>query len=257
MSVEDRDRQPAREWASPTYDGVTTQAQSKNARLVAALSAGAVEPNRIYEIGCGTGALTEWIVRQWPTAIVHASDISPAMIAMASSKKHLAGVQFVEGSFLTTAVDGTYDLVTSNAALHWMHPRYTEVFHTMSSLLRPGGVVCAAMAGRTAGTDAFDTYVADHIAPPVAGRTTFGERRVTPFEVRQLAESAGLDVQDTFLVERHEHLTVREYLTWRCVSGGKEVPTTFPTGSAVADLDALIEVVRASVVMLLSKPVTA
>ncbi|MFD1906715.1 methyltransferase domain-containing protein [Paenibacillus rhizoplanae] len=40
----------------------------------------------ILEIGCGTGALTEILINEWPSASITALDIAPAMIKLAEQR---------------------------------------------------------------------------------------------------------------------------------------------------------------------------
>jgi ubiquinone/menaquinone biosynthesis C-methylase UbiE len=98
----------------------------------AALAPGAA----VLEIGCGTGQLTERLAAYGfrLTAI----DIGPSMIAAARRRLLGAEVCFQATSFEDLdAAAGSFDLVISSAAFHWIDP---EVAFTKSvRLLHPGG----------------------------------------------------------------------------------------------------------------------
>jgi ubiquinone/menaquinone biosynthesis C-methylase UbiE len=90
----------------------------------------------ILEIGCGTGQLTERLAghRFRLTAI----DIGPSMIAAARQRLTGAAVSFQVTSFEDlAAADGSFDLVISSAAFHWIDPEVA--FGKSARLLRPGG----------------------------------------------------------------------------------------------------------------------
>lgn len=84
---------------------------------------GACAPALVYDLGCGSGALTAALAERWPRARVVGIDNDPAMLDRA--KEHASErVRFCAGdleSFLP-AVDA--DVVVSNAAYHWIedHP---------------------------------------------------------------------------------------------------------------------------------------
>jgi len=197
--------------------------------------------------------LTQLIVEKWPDADVHASDISPAMIDTAKSKPELKSVTFTRCSFLEAATESaTYDMLLSNAALHWMHPHYLQVFQTINRLLRPGGVLCGSMAGRTSATDEFDQFVAQRVVRH-ENETQFTKRRATPAQVRRLAQGAGLIPEDVYLLERHEEMARLDFISWMNVSGGRE-PQDGLTAPLIRGLGDVVNVVHASVMMLLRKP---
>ena len=75
----------------------------------------------ILEIGCGTGQLTEQLACHGfrLTAI----DIGPAMVAAARRRLAEPGVSFQVTSFEDlVAADGSFNLVISGAAFHWIDP---------------------------------------------------------------------------------------------------------------------------------------
>ncbi len=108
---------------------------------LAPLAAGVLDlekpPESILDVGCGTGAATLFLAREFPRARVRGIDISPAMIIRAGAKIGLdpeARVAFREGdSSRLPWPDRSFDLVTAvNMPLF---------FKEINRVLRPGGSV--------------------------------------------------------------------------------------------------------------------
>jgi len=117
------------------------------APLAAAVLAVKSEPERILDIGCGTGAATLFLAREFPRARVRGVDISAAMINRATSKIGLdpeARVAFRQGDASALAwPERSFDLVTLvNMPLF---------FGEIDRVLRPGGslIVVATLGDQT------------------------------------------------------------------------------------------------------------
>jgi trans-aconitate methyltransferase len=117
-------------WSADTY--------AANARFVADLGSPVLDllaprpHERILDLGCGDGALTEKLVAAG--AMVTAVDAAPDMIRAARARGLDAHV--VDGQALT--FEGAFDAVFSNAALHWM-PDGAAVIAGVFRALKPGG----------------------------------------------------------------------------------------------------------------------
>ncbi len=128
---------PTQRWDATAY--------ASNARFVAdygrevALLLRARPDERILDLGCGDGALTEYLAE---TANVIGVDASPELIAAARERGLDARV--VDARALTFA--GEFDAVFSNAALHWMGP-LGVVLAGVRRALRPGGRFVGEMGG--------------------------------------------------------------------------------------------------------------
>ena len=100
---------------------------------------------RAIDLGCGTGELTRHLHETLGCAETVGLDRSPAMLARAAAFAG-NGVRFVQGDFgdvgdarpLAPGLAGPFDLVFSNAALHW-HGDHHDVIPRVASLLAPGG----------------------------------------------------------------------------------------------------------------------
>src|SRR5258705_6306447 len=119
---------------------------AQHARFVADLGAGVVEllgprsGERILDLGCGDGALTEKLVAAG--CVVVAVDASAEQVAGARSRGLDARV--ARGEALPFA--GEFDAVFSNAALHWMRDA-SAVLASVQRALRAGGRFVAEMGG--------------------------------------------------------------------------------------------------------------
>ncbi|MDV2480531.1 methyltransferase domain-containing protein [Methanoculleus sp. Wushi-C6] len=105
---------------------------------------------RVLDLGCGEGKVTAEIAARLSSGSVLGLDLSPDMIAFA--REHLPpercpNLRFVEGDMLDLPFDGEFDVVFSNAALHWV-PDHGRVFSGIARALRPGGRVLLQMGGK-------------------------------------------------------------------------------------------------------------
>jgi len=111
---------------------------ARNARFVSDLGAplvellGEVKGQRVLDVGCGDGALTERLVAAG--ADVVGIDSSPEMVAAARSR----GIDARTLSVVELMFDREFDAVFSNAALHWVHDA-DRAIASMAAALKPGG----------------------------------------------------------------------------------------------------------------------
>ncbi len=102
-----------------------------------------VKGERILDLGCGTGQLTNEIAQSG--AEVLGLDASPEMIGQA--RQNYPGLRFVLQDAGDMQYQGEFDAIFSNAALHWMldAPR---VAAAMACALKRGGRLVAEMGGK-------------------------------------------------------------------------------------------------------------
>ena len=119
---------------------------AQHARFVSDLGAGVVEllaprpGERILDLGCGDGALTEKLVAAGASVV--AVDASAEQVAAARARGLDARV--ARGEALPFSAE--FDAVFSNAALHWMRDA-SGVLASVHRALRPGGRFVAEMGG--------------------------------------------------------------------------------------------------------------
>ena len=92
---------------------------------------------RVIDLGCGTGELTRRLADALPGSDVLGLDSSPEMLAKAAQQAR-PGLRFERGTIET--VEGAWDLIFSNAALHWVE-HHAALIPRLFSLLHPGGQV--------------------------------------------------------------------------------------------------------------------
>jgi trans-aconitate 2-methyltransferase len=99
-------------------------------------------PNmRIIDLGCGTGELTRELHEQLAASETLGIDSSESMLQKASPSGTL---HFQLGDIASFTTDHPFDLVFSNAALHWI-PDHERLFTRLMSLLAPQGQLAIQM----------------------------------------------------------------------------------------------------------------
>ncbi|MFM5917421.1 MAG: class I SAM-dependent methyltransferase [Novosphingobium sp.] len=209
-------------WSDPSiYKDLATSFQKKNANLLAALLADMLGGDRCVDFGCGTGFLSESILRLRPRLRMDCVDISPAMLAAARSNPALQGCQFHQAS-MQNFPGSDYDGLASNAAIHWTAPHFERTFAQVAAALKPGGVFAIATAGKSPASDRFDASIralAQEVSAEI-DEMPFAQRRLTIEQISGLCGAAGLEVADCFMVERHATMPVARYIDWLVASGG-------------------------------------
>jgi trans-aconitate 2-methyltransferase len=99
-------------------------------------------PNmRIVDLGCGTGELTRELHEQFGTSETLGIDSSESMLAKASPSSTL---HFQLADIESFIADRPFDLIFSNAALHWI-PNHERLFSHLMPLLAPHGQLAVQM----------------------------------------------------------------------------------------------------------------
>ena len=103
-------------------------------------------PGRILEFGCGTGLLTDRLLRAFPESVLLATDASLGMLEAAMLQLHRPGrldfsEQDADGSHLpaiAVAARAPYDLIAAGALVQWF-PDLERHLRFAASLAAPGG----------------------------------------------------------------------------------------------------------------------
>jgi len=130
--------------AATTYDRAANIQRAVAADLLTLCPP--TNPAKILEIGCGTGNYTALLHEAFPNAGITATDVSPAMVRLASAKIHNNRVRFHVAD-AHAYPDGPYDLITANAALHWL-PDLGDALARFSESLHPGSSLVFSYFGR-------------------------------------------------------------------------------------------------------------
>ena len=128
--------------AAHTYNDHATIQEISAQKLVDMSSKHQVES--ILDIGCGAGLLTSKIASWHPNATIDAIDSSPAMIHQLNQLA-ISNVSLICNDYNQVSLAKTYDLIVSNAALHWMDIH--QSFERIASQLKPTGTCYLAIFG--------------------------------------------------------------------------------------------------------------
>ncbi len=104
-----------------------------------------VPAERAIDLGCGAGGLTlELAARLPPGASLTGFDLSAEMLATAQTLAGADNIGWQQGDIAAWREDAAYDVIYSNATLHWL-PDHAELFPRLMAALRPGGVLAVQM----------------------------------------------------------------------------------------------------------------
>ncbi len=130
------------EQAAAGYDGVAVLQHEIGRRMLERLSFMRVSPERVVDLGCGTGLTTEALLKLYPKSQLVALDFSMAML----QRTRRRGRWLRRPRCLCADLDalplasGSCDLVFANAALQWSSDP-ASAFRDFQRVLRPGGLV--------------------------------------------------------------------------------------------------------------------
>ncbi|MBI2441595.1 MAG: methyltransferase domain-containing protein [Lentisphaerae bacterium] len=152
--------------AAASYHAAAAVQRAVAARL-SALLARDKAPERILEIGCGTGLLTEHLCRLFPGTRIDALDMAGGMVEQCRSRLgSKPGLHCRVTELSAFCPDAPYALIVSSAALHWLYPLGDFMAMAASWLEHQGSLVFALMVrGTLAELHAARARVAPHKPP--------------------------------------------------------------------------------------------
>ncbi|MDX8405402.1 MAG: malonyl-ACP O-methyltransferase BioC [Mariprofundus sp.] len=158
--------------ASDTYDAHAVLQREIGDRLLTHLDFTKIEPQRILDIGCGTGYFTRLLRGRYKRAGLVAYDLSLAMLKHTRAaharrmpwhgRYHHVGGDAACLPFKT----GSFDLVCSNLAMQWVSDPQLMLAE-MRRVLAPGGLILFSTFGRRTLSELRQTLAA--IEPERAG----------------------------------------------------------------------------------------
>lgn len=99
-------------------------------------------PRCIADLGCGSGNGTRLLAQRWPQASVLGIDASPEMLETARSRG--GSVVWQQAELGAWRAQSPFDLLFSNAALHWLDD-HAEIFPRLLEMLASQGMLAVQM----------------------------------------------------------------------------------------------------------------
>lgn len=101
-----------------------------------------LEPEEVWDLGCGTGEHAASFARRWPAARVHGLDSSADMLEKARALPE--PVEWRLASIEDWKPERAPDLIFTNAALHWL-AGHDRLFPKLAGFLKPRGLLACQM----------------------------------------------------------------------------------------------------------------
>jgi trans-aconitate methyltransferase len=142
-------------WNAAGYAAHSAVQQSWARELIAQLNLRGDE--HVLDVGCGDGKVTAEIARAVPRGHVVGTDASPQMIAFAEKMfpaKKNPNLEFHVLDARKIKWPRPFDLIFSNAALHWVDD-HEKVLRGAAAVLKPGGQLVVSCGGKGNAQDVF------------------------------------------------------------------------------------------------------
>ena len=142
-------------WNAADYAANSTVQQTWARELIAQLNLRGDE--HVLDIGCGDGKVTAEIARAVPRGAVTGTDASAEMIAFARKtfpKSETSNLKFQMADARKISFKNQFDLVFSNAALHWVDD-HEAILRGAAAALKPGGRLVVSCGGKGNAHDVF------------------------------------------------------------------------------------------------------
>ncbi|MFJ4898975.1 class I SAM-dependent methyltransferase [Streptomyces sp. NPDC088727] len=102
---------------------------------------------RVLDLACGTGSITDRLLRRFPKATSTGVDLDPALLAIArgtfdgDERVTFVTADLKDPRWPDALPHGSYDAVLTATALHWLHSEPLAVLYgQLGGLVRDGGV---------------------------------------------------------------------------------------------------------------------
>jgi trans-aconitate 2-methyltransferase len=175
---------------------------------------GLVEPReamRLVDLGCGDGALTRLAHERLSASATLGVDLSEAMLASARAHADPPRLRFEPGDLGRFEADGAYDLVLSNAAIHWVKD-HAGLFARLSRALAPAGQLAIQLPANHehASHRAADAVAAEEPFRSALGGYQRGATALRPTGYAEVLHRLGFAAQRVYLEVYPHQLGSRE-----------------------------------------------
>lgn len=130
------------ERAAASYDGSAVLQREVAGRLMSRLDYIRLQPERVLDLGSGTGYCSESLLRRYPKSQVIALDFAPAMVSRSArcGRWLRRPLGICADAAALPLKSRSVDLVVSNLMLQWCSP-LSSYFEEVRRVLRPGGLL--------------------------------------------------------------------------------------------------------------------
>jgi trans-aconitate 2-methyltransferase len=134
-----------REWDPDQYLQFKRERTQPSIDLVARIPMD--DPKTIIDIGCGPGNSTQILLKRWPHADIVGLDKSEKMIERA--RRDYPDQKWIVGDASAPDAGQSFDIVFSNAALHWI-PQHALLLQRLFGLLQENGILAVQVPANQA-----------------------------------------------------------------------------------------------------------
>lgn len=186
---------------APDYDGHAVVQRRVVERLTGLLQAQGVCPERLLDVGAGTGRLLASLRKLYPKATAVGADLALGMCRTASANLAGQGVLLVnaDAERLPFAA-GSFDLVLSTSTFQWLSS-LDLAFAEVKRVLSPGGTFCFALFGEKTLFELRDSYKKALSGGADRSHSFFSQSEV--LEALQRGGFSGAQVTSELEVELH------------------------------------------------------
>ena len=198
--------------------------------------AGLADGERVLEVGCGTGSLTFALASNATLAKIVAIDYSPIFVEATAQRSTDPRIEVRQADACALPFQGgSFDRALALLVLHFV-PEAEKAIAEMRRVVRPGGVVAAAVWDHLGGMPGMRMMVDTVAALSEAGRRLRArycfQPMMQPGEMKQAFVAQGLsNVAETQLMIRMDYRDFDDY--WGPIAAGEG-----PVGQYVAALEA-------------------
>lgn len=172
--------------------------------------------DRVLDIGCGDGEITNYLAKNTDSGLVVGLDISTKMIDLASSNYQRSNLLFTLGNGETPPFTNQFDLITSFMSFHWLADQEKALLSFYKNL-KPGGSLLISLPAACPGRVSAAAY---EVSQEEQWKSFFLDKKIiknypSQEELLKLLEDAGfqitkLDTKDG----KSDFINVDSYQAW-------------------------------------------